>query len=676
MRSLAGRGGSRGNAAWSRFRRVLRTVGSAVVAICIVIGSIAFDVTPARAQPGQQDNPLSYDRNIKGLLRTYCYRCHNEAEPNGGVDLEAYLDPRMIARDPVVWRTVLAQIRSGEMPPEKAKQPKAEEREWMEQFIELTVGEFDCTATRDPGPTVLRRLNRPEYDRSIRELTGLDLGLSEDFSEDAISYGFRNIARSLTLSPPQVEQYFVAARQVVAALAAGSDRAEPRLDDSDPRRHAYRRTFQVGSDSARSESDASAAVDEREVARELLARFATRAFRRDVDDAFVQRLMGLYDEARRRELDHETSIGHGLTAILVSPRFLMRSETPQREDDEPFPLDNFDLASRLSFFLWTGPPDDELLQHARSGDLGDDDVLTRQLRRMLEDPRSDALIEHFFAAWLRFDALADHRPDVAVFPNWNDELARSVAEEPRRLLRHLILEDRPLGEWIDADYAMLDASLATHYGIEGVKGDEFRIVPLADRRRGGLLTTAALLMSQSDPGRTNVPRRGNFVASAILGTAPPPPPPDVPELPEDEESVATQTLRERLEIHRANPQCASCHDKIDPLGFALENYDAIGRWRDLEVGKPIDASGELPDGSRFSGPTQWKAILVGRQEELTRVLTEQLLIYALGRGLVLDDECVIEAAVVAARENEYRLSAILRTIVTSYPFRHARNPEF
>lgn len=627
----------------------------------------AWLATSASAQPGQQDNPLSYDRNISGLLRTYCWRCHSESEPNGGVDLTAYRDPRMIANDPLVWRTALEQIRSGEMPPEKAKQPSEEERDLIARFIELTVGEFDCSGTLDPGPAILRRLNRPEYDRSITELTGLELGLSQDFTEDAISFGFRNIAQSLTMSPLQVEQYFAAAKRVVAELLAGSDQAEPRLPDDDPRRAAYLRVFTASSMS----SD-----DPRQAAEAAFRRFASRAFRRDVDDAFVERLMKLYDEAHARDLGQDAAIGHGLTAILISPRFLMRAETPQTEDDQPYAVDDYDLASRLSFFLWSGPPDDELLELARAGKLTEESVLIEQLARMLADPRAEALIEHFFAAWLQFDALSEHQPDAELFPRWNEQLAHAVREEPRRLLRHLILEDRPLAEWLDADYAVLNDSLASHYAVPGVSGPDFRVVPLPDRRRGGLLTTAALLVAQSDPGRTNVPRRGNFIASAILGSAPPPPPPDVPELPEDAELAATMTLRERLEAHRANPQCFTCHAKIDPLGFALENYDAIGRWRDVEVGKPIDAAGELPDGSQFSGPIEWKGILVRRQAEFARVLTSQLLIYALGRGLQLADDCVIDATVASAKEEGYRFSAILRGIVTSYPFRHARNPDF
>ncbi len=641
-------------------------VGGLFPLLLLALGS----VPAAHAQPGQRDNPLSFDRNIGGLLRKYCYRCHNDDEPNGGVDLQSDRDPRMIANNPLMWRTALEQLRSGTMPPDDARQPSREERELIVEFIDMTVSEFDCSAPRDPGTPTLRRLNRTEYDRSIQHLTGLDLRLSEEFPEDAISFGFRNIAESLTLSPLQVEQYFSAARNAVDAILESADGGGG--GEANP----YRRVFFVEPEELADSTDSGKPGAERQAARQILRRFATRAFRRDVDDAFVDKLMTLYDSLREREESHRAAVGHALTAILTSPRFLMRTEQQRPDADGPYHVDDFDLASRLSFFLWAAPPDEQLLRLARSGELSEPDELDRQVGRMLEDPRSDSLIDHFFASWLQFDTAASQRPDRDAFPDFDDRLRESILAEPRRMLAHLIREDRPVTELIDADYAFVNEPLADHYGIDGVEGAEFQRVDLKDRRRGGLLTASALLMAQSDPGRTNVPRRGNFIAAAILGTAPPPPPPDVPELPEDETSVATLTLRERFEAHRADPQCASCHSQIDPLGFALENYDAIGRWRETEVDKPIDTSGELPDGRRFDGPVELKQVLLEDRESFVRVLTQQLLIYALGRGPVLGDDCVIDDAVAAAEENDNRFSVIIRTIVHSYPFLHTRNPDF
>ncbi len=635
---------------------------SALLAVVLVVWVALFSGSPvAIAQPGQRENPLSFDRNISGLLRKYCYRCHNEDEPNGGVDLQSHSNPRMIAADPLTWQTALELIRAGEMPPEDARQPTDEERDLIAQFIEMTVREFDCAAPRDPGSPIIRRLNRVEYDRSIFYLTGLDLRLADEFPEDAISFGFRNIAQSLTLSPLQVEQYFAAARRVVDAILRSAQA------DSEPERNAYRKLFFI---------DAEQAGDERTAARRIVRRFATRAFRRDVDDAFEEKLLSLYDAIREKGEPHEAAVGHVLTAVLISPRFLMRSEVQRPDVEGPYRVDDFDLASRLSFFLWSAPPDEKLLELARSGQLGEPKALDEQVRRMLADPRSDALVENFFGPWLQIDAVATHRVDAEAFPDFDDQLHKSIRDEPQWLLAHLIREDRPLSELIDADYTFVNESLARLYEIQGGSGKQLQKVSLTDRRRGGLLTTAAILMAQSDPGRTNVPRRGNFIAAAILGTAPPPPPADVPELPGDEETAKTLTLRERFEAHRSDPQCSSCHVKIDPLGFALENYDAIGRWRETEVGKPIDASGELPDGRTFNGPIELKDILLENKDELTRVLARQLLIYALGRGPMLGDDCVIDDAVAAAREENYRFSSVVRTIVHSYPFLHTRNPDF
>jgi len=619
-------------------------------------------------QPDQQENPLSFDRNIQGLLGKYCYRCHHDEKPSGGVDLKSDHNPRLIAQNSLTWRTALELLNSNEMPPAGDRQPSDEERKLIGQFIELTVADFDCSTPRDPGTPTLRRLNRVEYDHSIGYLTGLELHLSENFPEDTISFGFRNIAQSLTLSPLHVDQYFTSARRVVNEVLSGAG-AEA-TDVLTPQQNAYRLIYFDTPVTPR---------DDRVVASRIISRFATRAFRRDVDDALLEKWMLLYDVIRTKGESHDAAVGHLLTAVLISPRFLMRSEQQQPGVDGPFPVDPFDLASRISFFLWSSPPDDRLLGLARDQTLRNPEVLETQVRRMLADPRSDALVKNFFYPWLQIDSLGSHRPDSTTFPQWDEGLQVSITEEPRQLLTHMLRQDRPITELIDASYTFVNATLASHYGLQ-MEGDidpqSFRQIALGDRRRGGLLTTSAVLMAQSDPTRTNVPRRGNFIAAAILGTAPPPPPADVPPLAEDEQTATTLTLRERFVAHRADPQCASCHSKIDPLGFALENYDAIGQWRQTEVGKPIDASGELPDGRQFNGPIELKDILLENKEGLTRVLASQMLIYALGRGPIQGDECVIDDIVKSMQNHDYRLSEIVLGIVNSYPFQHTRNPDF
>jgi hypothetical protein len=564
----------------------------------------------------KKEPPLSWDRSIQPLFRKHCWSCHDADKRKGEIDLTRDQNPRLIAQNRKTWQIALQVLESGEMPPKKAGQPKDEERGRMVEFLKKTLGNVECKDDRDPGKPVVRRLNRVEYDNAVLALTGLDLRLADDFSPDASSYGFDTIAEALAMSPVLVEQYHAAANKLL-------DRLRPLPE---------------------------------------VEAFATKAFRRPVDPDFLSKLKELEKKGGRRP---------ALLAVLISPRFLMRIEKT-KDVAGPYLVDDYDLASRLSFFLWSGPPDDVLLELASKGGLRTPEAVEAQARRMLADPRSRALAENFIGQWLQLRGLAAHKPDSKVFPGFTESLRTSMKRELDLFLGEVIQKDRPLTELIDADFTYLNEELGAHYGIP-VKGAEMRRVSLPDRRRGGLLTSAALLMLQSDPDRNNVPRRGNFVAGAVLGAPPPPPPPDVPPL-EDVKGEAA-TLRERLELHRKNPECASCHAKIDPLGFGLENFDAIGRWREVEAGKPVDASGTLPNGRSFKGPVELKKIILERRDDFTRTLTENMLIYALGRGLQLEDECVTRDALKAAAAGEYRFSTVVLTIVKSHPFRHRRNPD-
>jgi len=363
--------------------------------------------------------------------------------------------------------------------------------------------------------------------------------------------------------------------------------------------------------------------------------------------------------------------------VLISPRFLVRIESVRPGVRGPYPVDDYDLASRLSFFIWSGPPDDVLLDLAAKKALSSPEVLETQTRRMLADPRSRALAENFIGQWLQLRGLATHKPDPRKFPEFTESLREAMQQEMSLVLGELVRQDRPVTELIDAGHTYVNEELARHYGLPKVSGKEMRRVALPDSRRGGVLTSAAVLMTQADPDRNNVPRRGNYIAGAILGTPPPPPPPNVPSL--EDSKVADgkpQTVRQMLEVHRRNPECANCHAKIDPLGFSLENFDAIGRWRDMDGGAPVDASGVLPTGQAFSGPVELKKILLGRRDDFVRTMGENMLIYAMGRGLQLEDECVIRDLQKAASAGEYRFSTIVLTIVKSHPFRHRKNPDF
>jgi len=606
----------------------------------------------AKAEAAAKD-PLDFDRSIRGLLQNFCYRCHSGDKPKGDVDLLKDENPRLVAENRKTWQTAMEMLERSEMPPKKERQPTPEQRKNMVAFIKKTLDTLDCDRPRDPGRPSIRRLNRTEYDNSIRELTGLDLGLSDGFSPDPTGYGFDTIAEALALSPVLVEQYHDAARRVVEAVAQSAE--------------ARRRVFFVGP---------SREVPDREAARRVVERFAGKAFRRPADPAFVGKLLGLYDRSRAKGEAHEAAVGPMLTAILISPRFLARIETVRPEVEEAYPLDEYDLASRLSFFLWSGPPDDALLALAAEGKLGKPEVLEAQARRMLADPRSRALADNFIGQWLQLRSVAGHKPDPKRFPGFTDSLRTAMEREASLFLAGIVREDRPLTEIVDADYTILNEELARHYGIEGVKGPEMRRVPLKDRRRGGILTSAAILMILSDPERTNIPRRGNYIAASILGTPPPPPPPDVPALEDSKVAGKEMTLRQMLELHRSKPECASCHARIDPLGFSLQNFDAIGRWRDREEGGPVDASGVLPDGRAFSGPVELKDILLERRDAFVRTLAENMLIYALGRGLSGEDECVLRDAQKRAEASDYRFSSAVLAVVLSHPFRYRKNPDF
>jgi cytochrome c553 len=614
------------------------------------------DEAKAKAKEAAE-NPLDFDRSIRGHLQNFCYRCHSEEKKKGGIVLTRDENPRLIAQNRKVWQAALEKVEAGEMPPEGERKPTDLQRKHLVEFIRKTLGSLDCDRPRDPGKPSLRRLNRAEYDNSIRELTGLDLRLAEGFSPDPTGYGFDTIGEALALSPVLVEQYHDAARKLLAELV-GRKEAHP---------EAYRKVFFARPGGG---------LGERQAARQVVERFALKAFRRPADPALVDRMLALYDRARARGEDHETGVRPMLAAVLLSPRFLVRIESSRPGVEGAYPVDDYDLASRLSFFLWSGPPDDELLALAARGALGAPEVLEAQARRMLGDPRSRALAENFIAQWLGLRGLASHRPDPKKFPGFGESLRAAMQRELELFLGEIVREDRPLTDLVDADYTYVNEELARHYGLEGVRGPGMRRVALPDRRRGGVLTSAAVLMIQSDAERTNVPRRGNYIAGAILGAPPPPPPPDVPALEDSRVEGKPQTLRQVLEAHRKNPDCRGCHSKIDPLGFGLENFDAIGRWREREEGGPIDASGELPNGKRFDGPVELKRHLVERRDEFVRTLAENMIIYALGRGLALEDECVVRDARKAAASGGYRFSSVVLTLVRSFPFRHRRNPDF
>ena len=414
--------------------------------------------------------------------------------------------------------------------------------------------------------------------------------------------------------------------------------------------------------------------EELSCAREILSVLARRAFRRPVTAADVDALLGFY-EAGRLEGTFDTGIQFALERLLVDPEFLFRVERDPEgmAAGTVYALSDMELASRLSFFLWSSIPDDELLAVAERGELRRSEVLEGQVRRMLAAPRASEMVNDFATQWLLVRNVRFAEPDRALFPEFDGNLRDALARETELLFEDQFEQDRSILDLLRADYTFVNSRLARHYGIPDVYGSHFRRVLLEDERRHGLLGHGSILTVTSYPNRTSPVLRGKWVLENLLGAPPPPPPPDVPSLDENSKSKPT-TVRERLEQHRANPVCASCHARMDPLGFALENFDPIGRWREADGALPIDASADLPDGSTVDGPVAFRNALLERHEEFAGTFTEKLMTYALGRGVSHQDAPVVRAIVRQAGVAEYRWSDIVLGIVKSVPFQMRRVP--
>jgi hypothetical protein len=413
----------------------------------------------------------------------------------------------------------------------------------------------------------------------------------------------------------------------------------------------------------------------RQAAQEILAAFLPKAFRRPAAAGEVERFLRLYDLAEKQGDGFEQAMKLPLAAVLVSPHFLFRIEA-DRTDDDPKgvrPVTDFELASRLSYFLWSSMPDAELFDLAGQGKLRDSAILDAQIARMIRDPRSQALAANFGLQWLQLRRLETHTPDPRRFPAYDKELRQAVREEPARFFDAVLRDDRSILEFIDADWTVVNERLARHYGLEGVKGPEFRRVELKDPRRGGVLTMAGILTATSESTRTSAVKRGKWVLETILGTPPPPPLPDAGILGDEPPEQATTSVRQRLERHRRDPICASCHKRMDPLGFGFENFDGIGAWREKDGPVPVDSSAVLPDGRAFSGPVELKKILLTRKDDFVRCIAEKMLTYALGRGVEYYDLATVKAIGKAMAENKYRMSVLVREIAKSYPFQNRRN---
>ena len=597
------------------------------------------------------DTPSDFQKDIQPLLTTYCLKCHTGEKAKGDTDLAAFTDVPSIQKNPKLWQTALDQLNERTMPPDKKPQPTPEERQRIIDFIQHALTSHDPTTTvKDPGRVTIRRLNRAEYNNTIRDLFAVHTNPADQFPADGSGGGgFDNNADTLFIPPILMEQYFEAATQVL------NDAPDKTLFIAQP----------------------GDALPKRDAAKKILEHFAFRAFRRPVKEEETAKLLKLFDHADARGDSFEKSIKLALKAILVSPQFLFRVEQDQPTSD-PYPVSDYELATRLSYFLWASMPDDELFNLAKEKKLHDPAVLETQVRRMVKDEKFRAFAENFGGQWLGFRTLlTTAQPDRERFPQYTAALRDNMFEEAVLFIDSVFRDDAPITTLIDADYTFVNDRLARHYDIKsrvgGHEGEGMRRIKLDNPNRGGVLTLGATLVTTSFPLRTSPVLRGRWVLDEILGSPPPPPPPDAGTLPEDDKQTDGLTFRQRLELHRSKPECASCHARMDPLGFGLENFDPVGRWRTTQADKPIDAIGTLTTGETFKTPAELKKILATRKDAFARALTEKVLAYALGRGVEHYDHPTLTDITKTLSTSNLKSQTLLIEIARSYPFRHRRN---
>jgi hypothetical protein len=758
----------------------------------LVYAAAAPQKPPARPAPKAGAVRPGFEQDILPLMKQFCVGCHSGKSAAAGLSLAEYKDGASVLKNRKVWENILQNVSAGHMPPKGTPHPTMPQRERFVAWIESTLSQADCKLD-DPGRVTMRRLNRAEYNNTVRDLLGVSIRPADEFPLDDVGYGFDNIGDVLSLSPLLMEKYLSAADKVAkAAIVTPESRVEVRqwsgaklsgdggeaegatrflatngqagvtyevkhpgeytvrvrahaqqagnepakmaflVDGKEvhlaevraverrpeiyeakvelkPGSHriaaAFTNDFYQPRQGNRREQDRNLILHAMEIrspiapiealpashrrlithspdgsddwaspARKCLAPFVRRAYRRPITQSELDRLVKIVLLAQKEGESYERGIQLAVQATLVSPHFLFRVEVDPRPDDPKAKrtINDFEMANRLSYFLWSSMPDETLMQLAAQGKLSDPKVRAAQVSRMLKDPKAQALAENFGQQWLTLRNLKNFAPDPQRFPTFSPALRDAMQKETELFFQAIVREDRSILEFLDSKFTYLNDRLAKHYGISGVEGDQFRKVTLADGRRGGLITQASILTVTSNPTRTSPVKRGKWVLEQIFGTPPPPPPPGVGELEEEKKGVLTGNLRQKMEQHRKNAICASCHARMDPIGFGLENYDAIGRWRSDDNGTPIDASGDLPDGKKFNGPMELKNILKAKKNLFVRSLSEKMLTYALGRGLETYDKCEVDKIAQKLTKNEYRFSALVTAVVESEPFRKRR----
>jgi len=812
------------------YRLFVLAAGIVIPAALLALGANGAQVSGKRhrsahtASTSSSPAQLGFDKDVAPVVKKYCVSCHSGPSAQSGVNLEKYKTVASALKDRDTWDRVVNALSSNVMPPAGMPHPTMAERDRITTWIQTSLSNAACDV-KDPGRVTLRRLNREEYNNTVRDLFGTDLRPGDEFPNDDVGYGFDNIGDVLSISPLLMEKYLNAAEKVSKAVVALPGSAEmlkhvqaaqaeqtagsgqvfgdgyrviqtagevsnvfdfpqsgeyelrvrafqqrmgtepakmsirldgrevkelsvtasafkpetyyvrtkveagkrrvsiaflnPFHDDTpDPmgkRKPDYRfrdRTLTVMFIEVAGPFDAKTLPTEAQrkliaasptentpLAWELAARkdlkpFAERAYRRPVSDAEVERLVKCALLARDNGESFERGMQLAIQAALVSPNFLFRVETDAPGNTSPNPLlrkegakrsaavsapvdrqlNPYELANRLSYFLWSSMPDEELMRAAANGSIQKPAGLRAQVARMLKDPKAKALGENFAGQWLMLRSLKNVSPNKDQFPDFNDTLRAAMKTETEMFFNDVVRNDRSILDFIDGKFTYLNEPLAKHYGLTnlGVAGENFRRIALTGDERGGILTQASVLTVTSNPTRTSPVKRGKWVLENLLGTPPPPPPANVPALDKPAGTPLVGTLRQRMEEHRKNPACASCHARMDPIGFGLENFDAVGRWRSKDGDAKIDASGALPGGIKFDGPAGLEKYLKGKKELFTRCLSEKMLTYAIGRGLENYDRCNVDAIIKSVSKNDYRFSSLVMAVVESDPFRKRR----
>jgi mono/diheme cytochrome c family protein len=810
------------------------------VSILPAIGLVAIGVaaSPAVAATSAPDQ-AGFQSSVQPFIAKTCYGCHSAKLQSAGLNLQLYNSVEAVAKDRERWELILEKVRTNQMPPTGMPRPAEAELKSVEAWISNEFSREDRLAKPDPGHITARRLNRTEYNNSVRDLLGVDFNPAADFPPDDSGYGFDNIGDVLSMSPSLMEKYLSAAEKVARTALYGTPKLQPvlvkhepwyvdfdltrgvktdydltglslpsalhvmhrfpveadyevagllrgnRPVGSEPIQVAFwidgkqvqilpysvpatgevsgqRKEFRVhvmagehwmsatvlriyeglpvsfngpnpsklppppprnfggpgrgkraptanAQNNAPSNDEASAAggaavgffVSNLEItgpfnqvdgpseysrkrifvcgeqtppcARKIVSHLAERVYRRPPTSQEIAQLTGLVATAQKNGDSFQEGICLAIQRMLISPSFLflVEQDSKPKSASGSHPVSDYELATRLSYFIWGSTPDDDLLRLAGERKLRSPGVLAAQVKRMLWDAKSQSLVDDFGGQWLQFRALESHEPDRKKFQQYTEYTRMSMAKETELFFANLMQQDRPVTDLLDAKYTFLNQRMAEFYGIPDVKGAEFRKVDISGTNREGVLTQASVLTVSSYANRTSPVIRGKWVLENILNAPPPSKPGGVPDL--DESAVGTSaSLREQLEKHRANAVCASCHSRMDPLGFALENYDAIGQWRNKDGKFAIDATGQLPDGRKFEGAKGLADVLMSKPDTFAQAMSERMLTYALGRGLERYDRPAVKNIVSRMSANQYRFSSLVLGVVESLPFQAAR----